>query len=110
MTFLYTYNGYKLTVRESQQPPVAVFDPRFPRAPALYASLQAAAGRHLEPAVSPYVWRALVWKERFGEWFLDMVFDMTSFEEAERHALEEVTDPTWCDDITAMHYIIGRVE
>ena len=36
MTFLYTYNGYKLTVRESQQPPVAVFDPRFPRAPALY--------------------------------------------------------------------------
>ena len=36
MTAMHTYNGYKLTVRESQTPPVAVFDPRFPRTPALY--------------------------------------------------------------------------
>lgn len=36
MTAMYDYNGYKLTVRKDQTPPVAVFDPRFPRDPALY--------------------------------------------------------------------------
>ena len=71
-------------------------------------SLQASHGRHLAPAVAPYTWRAMVWKERFGEWFLDMVFDMTSFEEAETEALEEVT-MDWGHGVTAAHYIIGRV-
>ncbi len=33
---MYNYNGYKLTVRKDQEQPVAVFDPRFPRDPALY--------------------------------------------------------------------------
>lgn len=36
MTQLHAYKGYKLTVREGQTPPVAVFDSRFPRAPVLY--------------------------------------------------------------------------
>jgi len=36
MTEMHTYKGYKLTVRESQQPPVAVFDTRWPRDAALY--------------------------------------------------------------------------
>lgn len=71
-------------------------------------SLQASGGRHLAPAVSPYVWRALVWKERFGEWRLDIVFDMPSFAEAEFHALEEVT-AEWDCGVTAMHFIIGEV-
>jgi hypothetical protein len=71
-------------------------------------SLQAAGGRHLAPAVSPFTWRALVWKERFGEWFLDTVFDMPSFEEAEYLALEEVTGD-WGHGVTATHFIIGEV-
>lgn len=33
---LHTYNGYKITVRESKTPPVAVFHPLYPKAPALY--------------------------------------------------------------------------
>lgn len=36
MTEMHTYKGYKLTVRESQQPAVAVFDTRWPRHIALY--------------------------------------------------------------------------
>ena len=36
MPTLHTYKGYKITVRESQSPPVAVFDPIFPKAPALF--------------------------------------------------------------------------
>jgi len=36
MTAMYDYNGYKLTVREDKTPPVAVFDLRYPRDPALY--------------------------------------------------------------------------
>jgi hypothetical protein len=35
MTMMRTYRGYKLTARESQTPPVAVFDTRYPRDPAL---------------------------------------------------------------------------
>ncbi len=73
-------------------------------------SMQASHGRQMAPAVAPYVWRALIWKERFGEWFLDMVFDMTSFAEAEHEALEEVTDPDcWGHGVTAVHYVIGEV-
>jgi hypothetical protein len=36
MAAIYTYHGYKLTVRTDQTPPVAVFDPRVPRDPAIY--------------------------------------------------------------------------
>lgn len=36
MIEMHSYKGYKLTVRESQQPPVAVFDTRWPRHVALY--------------------------------------------------------------------------
>jgi hypothetical protein len=38
MVEMHTYKGYKLTLREvaSQEFPVAVFDSRFPRDPALY--------------------------------------------------------------------------
>lgn len=36
MTALHTYKGYKISVRESQTPPVAVFHPLYPKAPALY--------------------------------------------------------------------------
>lgn len=71
-------------------------------------SLQAAGGRHLAPAVSPYVWRALVWAERNSEWRLDMVFDVSSNEEAELLALDAVTEP-WESGVTAMHFIIGEV-
>lgn len=72
-------------------------------------SLQAAGGRHLAPAVSPYVWRALVWAERDGQWILDMVFDMPSFEGAEMAALDATTEP-WEPGVTNMHFIIGEVE
>jgi len=33
---MYTYKGYKLTICDSRILPVAVFDKRYPRAPALY--------------------------------------------------------------------------
>jgi hypothetical protein len=73
------------------------------------ASLQASGGRHLAPAVSPYIWRALVWEEIAGrEWQLAHVFEMSSFEEAELYALEACTEP-YPDGVTAMHYVIGEV-
>ena len=36
MLAMYEYNGFKVTVREDKSPPVAVFDLRYPRDPALY--------------------------------------------------------------------------
>lgn len=72
------------------------------------SSLQASGSRRFEPAISPYVWRVLVWAERADGWRLEMVFDDISERDADDAGLDAVTEP-WALGVIAMHYVVGRV-
>lgn len=78
-------------------------------------SQQASHGRHLAPVAAPYVWRAIVWEERFAgsdvwpaEWRIAFIFDMACQLDAEHFALDACTEP-WEPGVTGMHYVIGEV-
>lgn len=71
-------------------------------------SHQAAGGRHLAPAVPPYIWRALIWQCEGDDWKLLYVYEMSDRERLEIDALDTVTEQ-WEPGVTAMHYVIGEV-
>lgn len=57
MTEMHTYKGYKVTVRECQQPPVSVFDTRWPRDPAVYRAVSLDdAKRWVDAYIKGEVW------------------------------------------------------
>jgi hypothetical protein len=60
---LHTYKGYKLTVVESRESPVSVYDPRYPRDPAVY---NCKTVKEAEQWVDSYR-RGAVWAEQSKE-------------------------------------------